>query len=172
MWQGKWIRPAYDRGIAEGYSTTLFMPNRAITRAEATKVILATFGYSAAQTVQSYFSDVNGWSSGWVQTAYQNGFINGYGNGYFRPDQSITRAEAAKIISNIIGNRAIGYNSNYNNSGYNNSNYSSLNYNNPNYYNSSYSNPNYYNSNSNYNNGYNSNTGYSRISGCYYSNCY
>lgn len=58
MWQGSWIRPAWDRHIVQGYTSDRFAPNRAITRAEATKVILAAYGFGPLNTSTSFFNDV------------------------------------------------------------------------------------------------------------------
>lgn len=98
MWQGPWIRAAWDRGIVQGVSHDRFEPNRSITRAEAVKVILATLGYQPVYTDRSTFRDVSGWSTGWIERAYQLGFVQGMGNGNFEPNRPITRAEAAKVI--------------------------------------------------------------------------
>jgi len=101
-WQGKWIRPAWDRHIVQGYTTTSFRPNQSITRAEASKVILATFGYGPLNVTDSFFDDVSGWSVGWIEQAHQIGLVQGVGNGNFDPNRPITRAEAAKIIAKMI----------------------------------------------------------------------
>jgi len=101
-WQGKWIRPAWNRNIVKGYSNTRFAPNKAITRAEAVKVILATYGYSPINTSDSFFKDVNGWSVGWVEKAHEIGLVQGIGNGNFDPNRPITRAESAKIIAKMM----------------------------------------------------------------------
>jgi len=102
MWQGPWIRPAWDLGIIQGYSHDIFKPNQAITRAEAVKVILATYDYSPLPTAKSFFHDVSGWSIGWIEKAHEIGLVQGVGNGNFDPNRPITRAEAAKIIAKII----------------------------------------------------------------------
>lgn len=101
-WQGQWIRPAWDRKIVKGYSHNQFKPNKAVTRAEAVKIILATYGYGPLNVGQSFFNDVNGWSVGWIEKAHEIGLVQGIGNGNFDPDRPITRAEAAKIISKMM----------------------------------------------------------------------
>ncbi|HRY91788.1 MAG TPA: S-layer homology domain-containing protein, partial [Candidatus Gracilibacteria bacterium] len=97
-WQGPWIRPAWLKGIVKGYNNNLFRPNRNITRAEAVKVVLATFGYEPLSVSDSFFNDVSGWSTGWIEKAHQMGVVQGIGNGNFDPNRAVTRAEAAKII--------------------------------------------------------------------------
>jgi len=101
-WQGKWIRPAWDRKIINGYSNDRFAPNKSISRSEAVKVILATYGYGPLSTSKSFFNDVNGWSVGWVEKAHEIGLVQGVGNGNFAPDRAVTRAEAGKIIAKIM----------------------------------------------------------------------
>lgn len=98
MWQGPWIRPAWDLRIVQGYSYNRFRPNQSITRAESVKVVLATFGYEAYSVDNSFFNDVSGWSTGWIEKAHMMGVVQGIGNGNFDPNRSVTRAEAAKII--------------------------------------------------------------------------
>lgn len=102
LWQGSWIRPAWDRKIVQGYSYDRFAPNQAITRAEATKVILAAYGFGPLNTGKSFFNDVSGWSTGWIEQAHELGIVQGIGNGNFDPDRPITRAEAAKIVAKSI----------------------------------------------------------------------
>jgi large repetitive protein len=101
-WQGPWIRTAWDRGIIEGYQYDRFRPNRSITRAEAVKVILATYGYDPTYTDESFFQDVSGWSVGWIERAHEIGLVQGVGNGNFDPNRPITRGEAAKIIAKMM----------------------------------------------------------------------
>jgi len=101
-WQRGWVKTAYDRDIVEGYVYDQFRPNQAITRAEAVKVVLATYGYGPVNTNESFFNDVHGWSTGWVERARIIGLVQGIGNGNFDPNRPITRAEAAKIVSKMI----------------------------------------------------------------------
>lgn len=101
QWQGKWIRPAWDLGIIQGYGNR-FYPNRAITRAEAVKVVLKTFGYKPLPVQKSFFNDVNGWATGWIEAAHLIGLVQGIGNGNFDPDRAITRAEAAKVVVKML----------------------------------------------------------------------
>lgn len=101
-WQGQWIRPAYFRDIVDGYDHNHFRPNQSITRAEAVKVVLATYGYEALNVNDSFFNDVHGWSIGWIERAHRFGIVQGIGNGNFDPDRPVTRAEAAKIIAKMM----------------------------------------------------------------------
>jgi hypothetical protein len=102
MWQGPWIRKAWDLSIIQGYSYNRFKPNQPITRAEAVKVILATYGYGPRNVNKSFFNDVSGWSVGWIEQAHEIGLVQGIGNGNFDPNRAITRAEAAKVIAKMM----------------------------------------------------------------------
>jgi hypothetical protein len=46
------------------------------------------------------FSDVPAsfWGYSYIETAYAHGIISGYTDGTFRPDNSVTRAQVAKMI--------------------------------------------------------------------------
>ncbi len=100
MWQGPILRTAWDRRIVE--SAERFYPNQDITRAGATKIILAAFGYTPVYTTKSFFNDVYGWATGWIERAHSLGIVQGIGNGGFNPNGLVTRAEAAKIIAKTI----------------------------------------------------------------------
>ncbi len=50
------------------------------------------------------FSDVSGhWSEPYVQQMTDKGFINGFEDGTFKPDASVTRADALVLISRVLG---------------------------------------------------------------------
>ena len=87
--------------ILDGYSDGTFRPNEPITRAEFA-AIAARFDENAASGSAS-FSDLSGhWAAGEISKAYQNGWVTGYSDGTFRPDQSITRAEAVTLINRVL----------------------------------------------------------------------
>ena len=72
----------------------------------ALAMVLSTFAITtvSAQT----FSDTSGhWAESWINKWSDKGVINGYEDGTFRPDDFITRAELAKIISTAKGYTAL-----------------------------------------------------------------
>lgn len=84
-----------------------FRPNDAITRAEFVKVVNRAFGVNAKDmSLTQDFSDVS--TSAWyyqdIKAAARLGYIEGYEDGTFRPNQPITRQEAAKIIAKLHAN--------------------------------------------------------------------
>ncbi len=91
--------------IVAGNPDGTFAPDKTISRAAFTKIVVETyFGASFADScaVSSIsFSDVpaNAWFSSYICVAAQEGLIKGYPDGTFRPGDNINVAEAAKIIS-------------------------------------------------------------------------
>lgn len=100
---------AYVRaeGIVKGYEDGTFKPGRAINRAEFTKIIVAA-QFSDAEIeacADSSFSDVpkGEWFTSYICLAKKKEIIQGYSDDTFRPVQTISFAEAAKIIIKAFG---------------------------------------------------------------------
>ena len=89
---------------------TYFLPDEKITRAEFVTMAMKCAGIRADTTIlNSYFddnSDIPTSLQSYVATAQRIGLINGdfsEGKLLFRPNDTITKYEAAKILSTIIG---------------------------------------------------------------------
>lgn len=94
-------------GVVDGYQDGTFQPQRPISRAEFV-TILSAF-YPAEMTEGgSRFSDVSAthWARNNILTAAARGWINGYEDGSFRPDESITRAQAVTVLNSVLGRSA------------------------------------------------------------------
>lgn len=90
-----------------GYEDGTFRPNKALTRAEAAKII----GFEAWNRDSENnpppleakpFADqdrIPDWAKRWVQVCQEKGILAGYSDGTFRPDKTITRAELTKMLS-------------------------------------------------------------------------
>ena len=103
---GSWYTNAVNAFYAAGIETaSYFRPNAAISRAELSVWLYRLSGspYVASNTVA--FSDVAAAGETHDAVAYGqlHGWINGYPDGTFRPNNSITRAEAAKLINRVTG---------------------------------------------------------------------
>lgn len=99
-WYNKSINAVVQRGIMQGYPDGNFRPNSPITRAEFTKMIAVIDNkpYGTAP-----FADVIGhWAERPIGAEYQAKRITGYPDGTFRPDNHITRCEAAVILNKIF----------------------------------------------------------------------
>ncbi|MFA6917846.1 MAG: S-layer homology domain-containing protein [Candidatus Gracilibacteria bacterium] len=102
-WYAPYIQVAKNRKLVTGYADDNFRPSQNISRAEALKILLVATG-SATGEYENTFNDVDGssWMAPYINYASINGLIDGYENGLFKPTQSVTRAEASKIISIMI----------------------------------------------------------------------
>jgi hypothetical protein len=96
-WAKDDIEWANRMGLMNGASGA-FEPNRAITRAEFAAVTVRLTGVSDGG-YNGEFADVSAveWFAPSVAAAFKAGFISGYG-GYFRPHDSLTREEMAKMM--------------------------------------------------------------------------
>lgn len=86
--------------IVQGRQPELFFPNEEVTRAELTKMILLTAGVQPKSIPAQSFEDLDfdAWYYPYVTTARKIGLVEGYADGTFKPNQSITRAEAVSIL--------------------------------------------------------------------------
>ena len=105
---GSWYNIAVstlsNMGILGGYEDGTFRPNASITRAEFAKIAVSFFDWADVYAVNS-FVDVrdSAWYANYVAVAAKIGLIEGYGGNVFRPDATITRAEACTIINRTLG---------------------------------------------------------------------
>ena len=90
-------------GWFAGYADSTFMPNNAITRAEAAKAVSNLLKLRLTDTIISSYDDVDStsWYSSSVE-ATKGMFYPTYGN-EFRPMTSITREDALYLIVNAYG---------------------------------------------------------------------
>ncbi|TCN00981.1 CARDB protein [Paenibacillus sp. BK033] len=101
-WAKKEIDALANLLIVDGVGDGTFDPNRSITRAEFTALVVRLFGLATpAAAGNGKFGDVQAddWFASVVAAATGAGLINGYENGEFRPDQTISREEMAVILS-------------------------------------------------------------------------
>ena len=103
-WYNNAISTLSNIGIIDGYEDGSFRPNSPITRAEFTKIAVSFFEYADIE-YEGTFSDVaeGRWYTQFVAAAVEMGLIEGYPDGTFRPDASITRAEACTIVNRTLG---------------------------------------------------------------------
>lgn len=103
---GQWYTVAVSTlanvGAITGCGDGTFQPSKAISRAEFVTILAGIYGVNTSKGMP--FSDVShGWCYDAVATAYANGWVSGYTDGTFRPDQTITRAEAVVILNSVLG---------------------------------------------------------------------
>lgn len=99
--------------VINGYEDGTFQPDKNVTRAEITKMIVTALGSSslsaanAATGKDTQFDDVKGthWASGYVTVGTSAGtqFINGYSATEFGPEDNVTFAQATKMLVAALG---------------------------------------------------------------------
>lgn len=97
------------KGIANGKSSSMYYPDSYVTRAEFTKLIMEALGVSKYDADYANFKDVDDdhWAYEYIQGAVRVGIVKGTSTYRFSPEQPITRAEAAAMISRAAGFKAM-----------------------------------------------------------------
>lgn len=116
-WYTSYILIALGEDWIEGYDDGTFRPNANINRVEALKIILLSkYTEEEISAHEHEESDVDfedtdseGWYAHYLAFAVSKGFVSGYADaegkptGMFGPSDNLTRAEAAKIIVEVLG---------------------------------------------------------------------
>lgn len=110
-WEYNAIKYCSDNKLMYGTGQNLFDPDAPITRAMFATIVYRMAG-SPKVTYKKVFSDVPAgqWYSEGITWASQKGIIAGYGNGKYKPNDIITREQAAAILQRYADWR--GYNTN------------------------------------------------------------
>ncbi len=102
--------PAHDaiellaaRGIVGGTASGLFLPDDALTRGQAAKMLVNWRVPQAPGTPETIFPDVEGTFAPFVTSASAVGWMKGYPDGTFRPDLSLTREQMAAVVVRSLG---------------------------------------------------------------------
>ena len=103
-WYNNAVSTLSRMGILGGYEDGSFRPNASITRAEFAKIAVSFFEYEDI-SAENIFTDVaaGSWYENFVAVAAKLGLIEGYAGNVYRPNESITRAEACTIINRTLG---------------------------------------------------------------------
>ncbi|OEH85563.1 hypothetical protein BHU72_15000 [Desulfuribacillus stibiiarsenatis] len=101
-WAKSVVEKLFSKDVVTGYPDGSFKPQNDITRAEFITLVNKVFGFTEKATIN--FSDVNGqWFADEIAKAVAAGYIAGYPDGTMKPNQKITREEAAKVIVEAFG---------------------------------------------------------------------
>lgn len=109
MWQGPWVRGAWDMKIVSGVSADRFDPNREITRAEAVALVVKAFkipphygcynAHCGAGLPDDPFNDiVQMWQGQYLRALTDKGILQTLTPGKFYPDQAITRGQFVEMV--------------------------------------------------------------------------
>jgi hypothetical protein len=102
---GSWYETAVatlsGMGIIRGFPDGTFKPDASITRAQFA-AMFARFD-SSSYSGADKFSDISGhWAANLIDRAAVKGWVEGFPDGTFRPDENITRAQAATLINRVL----------------------------------------------------------------------
>ncbi|MCT4566212.1 MAG: S-layer homology domain-containing protein [Maledivibacter sp.] len=95
-------------GIVDGYDDGSYKPEKNITRAEFSKLLITALGLENAANAASgisHFGDVTGgeWFAGAVNVAAGQGIVKGYADGTYRPNAEVKYSEAVTMIVRALG---------------------------------------------------------------------
>ena len=104
-WAQATITKWQQNGKIDGYQDGTFQPDKSITRAEFLRLLNHTVDTSLPSSENAQFSDVQqkDWFYQDVMQAMHNKITTGFADGTFRPNEPITRAQAAMMISSAKG---------------------------------------------------------------------
>lgn len=94
-----------ELGLLKGYPDKTFKPQKGITRAELTSLLVRTLGITPEvlnkESASHLFSDVlsNNWAASYINMGVKLGLVQGYPNNTFKPKRILTRSEAVSIIA-------------------------------------------------------------------------
>lgn len=106
-WAETQIKEWANIGYISGYPDGTFLPDNSITRAEFLTLVNKIFKFE--NKININFIDVRPdyWAYSEIQKGISAGYVSGDKNGTFRPDDFITRQEAAVIINKLLDNTEI-----------------------------------------------------------------
>jgi hypothetical protein len=106
-WAEQYVTALAERGIIGGFPDGTFKPNADITRAQFAAIAAKAFDLSPSNNTRN-FTDVppNYWASPAIGAVSNSGLVTGFPDGTFRPEDSITRAQALVILAKALGNKA------------------------------------------------------------------
>ncbi|WP_438351372.1 S-layer homology domain-containing protein [Paenibacillus sp. FA6] len=101
-WAEQSINEFASKGLINGYEDGSFKPNRSISRVEFITIINKLFGFIETEKVTYRDVGSDQWFASEIGKAKKVGYISGYSDETFRPNNPISREEAAVIIKRIL----------------------------------------------------------------------
>ena len=104
----KYIKVMNEKGIMKGAEEGRFYPSNALTKAEAVAIMVRLLGFENMAPIQQYStgfrddSSIPAWAKDYVYVAKELGLVKGTEDNYFQPSKSMTKAEAATMMTNLI----------------------------------------------------------------------
>lgn len=100
-WMYEAILELSKAGIVSGYEGNEFKPDDTITRAEAAKLLTATFDIEPSGKYKDTYNDIkeDHWAIDSISAVVASGYLTGFEGDLFKPDEPLTRADVASIIT-------------------------------------------------------------------------
>ena len=106
LWSAGYIAAVSNYGLMKGYVDGSFLPENPITRAEFATIAARYFQIERSNSVvaiEEPFSDTGDcWAKSTIDEVYRCGIIKGYSDGTFKPNNSISRAEAVTMLNRML----------------------------------------------------------------------
>lgn len=107
-WSYKYIASAYNLGIITGESNEYFGASTEISRQDMAVILERVLKIAGIEnnSKKSNFSDyakISDYAKNAVNMLSDLGIINGMGDGTYAPKQPVTRAQAAKVVYEVLG---------------------------------------------------------------------
>lgn len=101
-WAYDYVQRLSDIGAVNGVGNDEFAPTLSVKRQDFVKILIGVLGIEPSAS-NSVFGDIAGnYSESYVMAAFENGLVNGTADGIFGGNNSITREDAAVIISRVL----------------------------------------------------------------------
>ncbi|MFH0851774.1 MAG: S-layer homology domain-containing protein [Candidatus Peregrinibacteria bacterium] len=99
------VEALVNAGVVTGNPDGTFAPERKVNRAEMLKMLYKATGKQPDSASRACFTDVErlSWYESYVCDAAAHHYVEGYSDGTFRPDSSVNRVEAIKMIMQVFG---------------------------------------------------------------------
>lgn len=104
-WAKDFINDLLSKNILSGYEDGTIRPDKNISRAELTTLVVRAMGLKPSENPVLDFADkdsIPSWAAGYIALAKENGIISGYEDKTFRADKICTREEAVTILMNAF----------------------------------------------------------------------
>ncbi|MDP4181065.1 MAG: S-layer homology domain-containing protein [Bacillota bacterium] len=102
-WAYDYINTAVNNGLFDGYTDGTFLPNKFITRAELSTVLVKYLKFKNVDPFKLHFNDISKhWAKNYIEEIYRSKLIEGYKDGSFKPDSQIKRCECVTIIDRLL----------------------------------------------------------------------
>ncbi|MCU6708114.1 S-layer homology domain-containing protein [Paenibacillus sp. J5C_2022] len=103
-WAQSYVELAAAKGLVNGVGSGKYSPDKAVTRAEFTSMLVRALGRGTSTGITEPYDDVKSgtWYYGDVSTAKELGLLDFVSGTSFKPDQMLTRMEMASMLAAVI----------------------------------------------------------------------